>query len=113
MSEDSEYEEDLIRLSKIFETLKEDAVEVSKLLVGGIEYNKVVGYIAILMGILSFWFAGTFMPAENILQAIQVIIYFFLALVSIGCGIYGLYKYRRLKKKYTELIEIQKSLAEK
>ena len=109
MSEDSEYEEDLIRLSEIFETLKEDAVEVSELLVGGIEYNKVTGYIAILLGILIFSLGWTSIPTGNILLAI---IYCFLALVSIALGIFGLFRYRRLKKKYAALIEIQKSLAE-
>jgi len=110
MSEDTSYEDELIRLSEIFETLKKDALEVSDLLVKGIDYYKILSFICIIAGIALSILMWTFLSQADLLQGI---LYLFFSVTFIASGIYGLYKHRRLKKKYAELIEIQKSLAEK
>lgn len=107
--EDSEHENELIRLSEIIEMLKNDALEVSDLLVKGIAYYKTVSYFIIFLGILSGLIGWVFISGGDLLSKM---LYFVLSVFCIPAGIYGFLKYRRLKKKYSELIEIHKSLAE-
>jgi hypothetical protein len=107
MSENEE--EELVRLNDIFKTLKEDALEVTDLIVKGIDYYKILAYIAIAAGIFSLWNIQNYVRASDLIQiTIWSIftIFFFIAIP------YGFYKNRQLKKKYHELIDIHESLAE-
>jgi len=109
MNEDLENEEDLIRLGEIFETLRKDALEVSDLLVKGIEFYKLTAYISIAIGIFAIWQLFQYIESGNIvMSAVWTLL---LAITWFG-GIYGIWKNRKLKSKYEELIDIHKSLTE-
>lgn len=94
-------DEELIRLSEVLKTLKEDAIEVSDLIIKGIEYHKLIAYIAVLIGIFSTWSAW----ANDIFWSPIAILSFLLAFLLF-------YKHRKLKKKYKELVDIRTSLLE-
>jgi hypothetical protein len=102
-----EEEEELIRLNDIFDTLKKDAREVSGLLVNGIEYFKLAAIAFIAVGVFAAYVviqsSGSGITFANAMNA-------FLAVLCFPVTVYLFYKYRKLKKKYKELIEIHKSL---
>lgn len=102
-------EEELIRLNEIFKTLREDAFEVTDLLVKGIDSYKIWAYIAIATGIFSLWNLQNFIVSSDLLQ---IAIWAFFALIFFLAIPYLFYKNRQLKKKYQELITIHESLTE-
>ena len=102
-------EEELIRLDDIFKTLKKDAVEVTDLIVRGINSYKIVAYVAVAFGLFSLWNLNNAIITTNLLQ---IIFWFVLSVLFFISGPYAFYKNRQLKKKYNELIEINKSLTE-
>lgn len=109
MNENLEPSDELIKLSKILETLREDAFEVSDLLIKGIDYYKVIAYIALAMSVFFTWQLSQYISSGNVIQSV---LYGFFVFIFIVGGIYGIWKNRQLKKKYDELIEIHNSLSE-
>jgi hypothetical protein len=102
-------EEELVRLNEIFKTLKEDALEVTDLIVKGIDSYKLMAYIAIAAGIFSLWNLPNFIVSNDLLQ---ITVWIFFAIIFFLVIPYLLYKNRQLKKKYQELINIHESLTE-
>lgn len=109
MNEDLENEEELIKLSEIFDTLKKDALEVSDLLVKGIEYYQLLAYVSIAIVILFAWLLVENVNAGNVILSV---FYGFCVAAFLALGPFSFYKNRQLKKKYGELIDIHKSLTE-
>ena len=103
----SKNEEELIRLAEIFETLRKDAIEVSHLLVRGIEHESTMAYVLILIGFFCVGFAGDFFTSGNLFGTLS---YGLVAIFAFSTAVLGFYKHRKLKKKYSELIEIDRSL---
>jgi len=106
---DKEEEDELIRLSEIFETLKKDAIEVSDLLVKGIEFYNLLAYFCIAVG---FFVAWNFVRYLNLGDVLWSVVWGFFTALFFLMVPYGFYKNRQLKKKYKELIDIHKSLTE-
>ena len=102
-------EEELIQLNDIFETLKEDALEVTDLLVKGIDSYKLWAYVALAVGIFSLWNLQNFIVSSDL---VQIILWTFCALFFFLTIPYLIYKNSQLKKKYQQLITIHESLTE-
>jgi ATP/ADP translocase len=100
--------EEIVRLNQILETIKKDALEVSDLLVKGIEFYELLGLCCI---VLAFIFGAQFL--QNLSGSLFVKIeYDVFAAMFVLFGAYSLRKNYQLKKKYAELIDIHKALAE-
>lgn len=109
MNENLEGEEELIRLGEIFETLKNDALEVTDLIVKGIEYYKLIGYGSLLGGVIC---AALLIEVINTGSILNIVLYFILVPLLFILGFYSIWKNRKLGKKHKELVEIHKSLTE-
>lgn len=106
MSENEE--EELIRLNQIFKALKDDAFEVTDLIVRGINSYKMAAYFAIAFGILALWNLYTYAVSGYLMMIFWAI----LAVLAFVAGAYSYYYSRKLKKKYQELIQIHENLTE-
>jgi hypothetical protein len=61
-------EEELILLNESFKTLREDAFEVTELVVKGINNYKAISYIAIAAGLFSLWNLNNYIGTSNLFQ---------------------------------------------
>lgn len=105
---DYENEKDIVRLSEILETIKKDALEVTDLIVSGIDYYRLLAYGTLAFGII--FAVQAYLNTSG--PPVTLAFYLFFAVTFLALFPFGYRKHRQLQKKYHELIEIKKSLTE-
>lgn len=100
---------ELIRLDAIFEELKKDAKNVSEDLVLGIDAIRTTGIFSILIGVLAAVMVYPTIKIEHWGLWVGLIFAAF-AGAMIVLGIFTLWNYKVLEKKYSKLLKMKKSL---
>jgi len=105
MDEENKIDETILELTDIFNELASNAIGLSKDLVTGIDAVKQMSYAWFIGAFIMYLFSG--FSEASVKTSNQILL---IAVLMVITGIINVYRFRKLKSKYSQIWEVREKL---